>query len=650
MNRFIFAILMSLESLSFGKALQIGDHSFKSIEMAPYLSYFCTLDQMDISQVKKSPLFKEGLTPLHFSYMLDHECWSKLTITNTSEQDQYLYLEHQQTLTAELKLYEDDKPPQEIGYERNFASRAVKSAKPTFKVKFPPGEKTLYFSQKSKDQMWLHFKAWSSESFYQAQAFSNIINGGFIALAFGLALYNLLQFSISTKQSLFFYVSYLIFVAIGHMFLSGYLKQFIWHDHNYFSNHFGLLSIQLAFLSAYGFIYTFLDLKEKLPILSKGLYIFVAFAFVAMSTNIAGYYSITGALNLGILICGSLYMVVVSLILAIRGEREATFFSISWSFMFAGVVIVSLLYVGVLPAHPLIANANIIGTSLQTILLSFAIADQIKQKQTKMKEDREHALSQLEKMVYPHQIQEIKEGGILEQTMPCESSEAIVLCFDIVNSTKLNPDWSKEFISEVLDSCQKLMEQDLNSKRPQLNAYRIKEMGDGFLCSIGFPFKLPPGTNQANLAIDLAMEFVNVFEKVAKTYPHMNNLLCSIGIAKDQIEGFFTVSEPRHYEMFGRGSVLATRYEGVRKNFAISKHKHLITLQEGVFDDLDADRAKVFRMYNLHRDVIRDDLSAKRFYYLNIKARNRNMIGQEKRDFKSAMPSHGKFTKNEAAS
>ena len=102
--------------------------------------------------------------------------------------------------------------------------------------------------------------------------------------------------------------------------------------------------------------------------------------------------------------------------------------------------------------------------------------------------------------------------------------------------------------------------------------------------------------------------------------------------------------------MFGRGIVLATRYEGVRKNFAISKHKHLITLQEGVFDDLDADRAKVFRMYNLHRDVIRDDLSAKRFYYLNIKARNRNMIGQEKRDFKSAMPSHGKFTKNEAAS
>ena len=475
------------------------------------------------------------------------------------------------------------------------------------------------------------------------------INGGFVILALGLAFYNLLQFSIHTRKTLFCYVSYLIFAATGHMFVVGYLKQFIWHDNNMMTNHFGLLSIQLAFLSAYGFIYIFLDLKKKLPILSKGLFAFVAFACTAITSNLLGYYTMTGAMNLALLIFGSLYMISISIILALKGDREAKFFSIAWGFMFSGVICLSLLYVGVLPAHPLIENSNIMGTAIQMVLLSFAIADQIKQTQVKMKSDREHALDQLEKMVYPHQLKQIKQGGILEDTMPCERSEAIVLCFDIVNSSQLDPEWSKEFTSEVLEECQKKMEDGLGAEFPEVKAYRIKELGDGFLCSIGFPFKVPSPYSQANIAIDLAKAFVDIYESVAQKYPHMNNLLCSIGIAKGEIEGFFTVSEPKHYEMFGRSIVLATRYENIRKKFQLQKNKHLVVIQEAVFDELNTERACQFKLYNLHRELIRDDQSAKRFYYLNLKARNRNMI-HARRSFRDAMPKHGSFIKKDSAS
>ena len=51
------------------------------------------------------------------------------------------------------------------------------------------------------------------------------------------------------------------------------------------------------------------------------------------------------------------------------------------------------------------------------------------------------------------------------------------------------------------------MEQDIESGKSQLNAYRIKEMGDGFLCSVGFLFSLDHGVNQGDLAIDLAQAF-----------------------------------------------------------------------------------------------------------------------------------------------
>ena len=142
----------------------------------------------------------------------------------------------------------------------------------------------------------------------------------------------------------------------------------------------------------------------------------------------------------------------------------------------------------------------------------------------------------------------------------------IVICFDIVNSSRIDPNWSKEFVSRLLGECQDLMVKDFDAQSLRSNAFRIKELGDGFLCSIGFPFKSSSDLPLAQTAIELAHEFVDVFEKLASEYPHGHNLLCSIGIAEGDIEGFFTVSGAKHYELHGKAIVLATRYEALRKS------------------------------------------------------------------------------------
>ena len=41
-------------------------------------------------------------------------------------------------------------------------------------------------------------------------------------------------------------------------------------------------------------------------------------------------------------------------------------------------------------------------------------------------------------------------------------------------------------------------------------------------------------------------------------------------------------------------------------------------------------------------------MSVKRFYFMRVKARNRNFLEDEQNEFQSAMPAHGKFLKDEA--
>ena len=43
-------------------------------------------------------------------------------------------------------------------------------------------------------------------------------------------------------------------------------------------------------------------------------------------------------------------------------------------------------------------------------------------------------------------------------------------------------------------------------------AYRVKELGDGFICSINYPFQVP-GSNAAEEALRAAESFVEIFNQ-----------------------------------------------------------------------------------------------------------------------------------------
>ncbi len=261
------------------------------------------------------------------------------------------------------------------------------------------------------------------------------------------------------------------------------------------------------------------------------------------------------------------------------------------------------------------------GFAIETILFTLALVLDTRKKETLAQEQNEHALKQLAKVFYPHQINSIRQGKSLEDTMPTGDGEAAVLVFDVVGSSKIQHERVKQFFEGIFRRCNSLMNQHYNGDELIANAYRIKEMGDGFICSVGFPFQ-HIGDSKAEAALALALNFHQAFLEEVALFNYHEPLACCIGIAMDHVSGYFPATGTKSYDLFGKGIILATRYESMRKSFDKVKalngqtDESMIIVQEKVYASLPADERAKFIGVDLAAEklVVRDDPQARKIF------------------------------------
>ncbi|WP_218109965.1 7TM diverse intracellular signaling domain-containing protein [Oligoflexus tunisiensis] len=265
-----------------------------------------------------------------------------------------------------------------------------------------------------------------------------------------------------------------------------------------------------------------------------------------------------------------------------------------------------------------------LGFAVEAIAFSFAMAQKARLSEASLLEERtqaikdsEHAFAQLSKVFYPHQIALIKHGEQLENTMPTGPGRACVISFDIVGSSKILHINAPDFFRNVFRRCNDIMMEGYDGRSLKARAYRIKEMGDGFLCAVGYPFQ-SLSKNPANDSLDLAMKFAQILKEEAENLHPESPICCGVGIAIESLNGFYPETGAKEYDLFGPAIILATRYEGMRKIlFGGEKPRSVIIIQERVYHSIDRDHRTDFIEVNLKEKglVIRDDPAAVRLYY-----------------------------------
>jgi class 3 adenylate cyclase len=311
-----------------------------------------------------------------------------------------------------------------------------------------------------------------------------------------------------------------------------------------------------------------------------------------------------------------LFCVYTSVRRAIDGFRPAIYLVIGWLGLMLSALF-SVLNVSYLGSE-LFANISPYGFAFEICFFSFAIGQKVRLSEQRALRESEHAFNQLKKVFYPHQIEQIKNGVELEKTMPTGKGEAAVISFDIIESSKIQQPRAKAFIENSIKSCVSIINENYDPALLRANGYRIKEVGDGFLCSVGYPFDLPEGVVSAQCAVELGLRFIQIFQNQVNQLLDHAPVYCSIGIALDALEGYFPKVGTIEYDVYGRAVILATRYESFRRQlFPAGVPGHILTLHEKVYEQLPLALQSTFQEVDLHRAhmVVRDDLVASKIYF-----------------------------------
>lgn len=259
-----------------------------------------------------------------------------------------------------------------------FAQRPVLHRHHVFPLVLEPGGPTEVFLRiRSEGSMTVPLTLWRPAALHAHDQLSY----GAMALYFGmllaLMLYNLLL-GLSLRERVFFeYVVFAASLAMGLAGQSGLAYQYLWPGSPAWADVAFPVSMALAGFFAACFTRSFLETGQRLPAFDKAIRAaMAAFGLSALAPWLLGYQPAAMLTSLSGL-SFALVAVAAGVAGVLRGQAGARYFLMAWSLLLVGVAVMSLRNFGWLPTHWLTTHAMQIGSALEMLLLSFALADRI---------------------------------------------------------------------------------------------------------------------------------------------------------------------------------------------------------------------------------------------------------------------------------
>ena len=203
----------------------------------------------------------------------------------------------------------------------------------------------------------------------------------FAGLYFGIMLvmffYNLFLYISIRDKAYLFYIVYIAGIAMAQASLQGYTFKYLLPNNPYLNHLSVVLFSTLTGIGAIQFARIFLQIKNQLPRIDYGLRFFEGLYILAPLVFLLGWRQLSyNLLDFAALIL-SFYALYFSIRLSLKGQRTAKFFLFAWSFFMIGMFVFVARNFGWLPYNFFTKNVLLMGSGLEAILLSVALADRI---------------------------------------------------------------------------------------------------------------------------------------------------------------------------------------------------------------------------------------------------------------------------------
>ncbi|MCR9081122.1 MAG: sensor histidine kinase [Cyclobacteriaceae bacterium] len=332
--------------------------------------------------------------------------WLKYQVENQGENlEKYLYINNPSLDSLELFVVQDGKVLDSYlgGRLVDFDSKSIPSKSIIFKVDIPnEGHVDLYLKVNSVNKKIITSSVASKEFLERLINRENILFGIFTGVIVGLFFYNLfLFFSVRDKLYLI-YVIHTVLVWFAQSSILGYTQEILWPNFIWMNLRAGVIFSSLVSIVGIWFLRVFLSTDKFVPKLDRGFYfIYLVYAFILVN---AFFFSITVSYQT-LLVTQSIVVIFVLLVafsILKLGYRPARYYLLAWSVFMLGIFLFVLSEMGIIPTNDLTAYIMPLGSALEVVLLSFALADKInilKKEKEEEQAERLKVLKQNEELV-----------------------------------------------------------------------------------------------------------------------------------------------------------------------------------------------------------------------------------------------------------
>ncbi len=352
-----------------------------------------TIDEV----VDKDFVFKETKIP-SFGITVDR-IWIKVDIWNkTNEKELFLLIA--EPSIDQIQMFVEDEIGRwntvSLGSYKNYRNRFINIPDYALPVSIPFNTlKTFYISVESKDQMQVPLYLGTERAVSGFALNKSLIFGLYIGIIIIMAIYHFFIYFSVEKVSYLFYILFIVSVGLVQMDFQGYAFKFLWPNSPWVASNSSFLVPMLSGLSTAFFVKRFLYTKFFTPKLHVGINVYMVLCVFAATIGLIGYEFLGVQLLQIIALIGAIYAMYISFVIIKKDYRPAKFFLLAFAIFFVSVIIFVLRNFNIIPYTLFTSYILEIGSAIQIVLLSFALADEINSYRKAKESSQTHAFEVL---------------------------------------------------------------------------------------------------------------------------------------------------------------------------------------------------------------------------------------------------------------
>jgi hypothetical protein len=335
--------------------------------------------KMSVNDVLASPDWVASEKPTPNFGFTHAAVWARFVVRDTRKDTSPLRLELAYAPLDRIEVHAIRAGPTQLGGDTfPFAERSYPYRFVTFPLASSPERVTTYLVRLSgESSLQLALSVYSPSAFSAHVTRDLVIQGAWIGIVGALAIYNLFLFFAVGTRAYLFYSLFTGSILIYQSTIDGLTFQFLWPNGTWLANHAIPFFVGSACAFAFAFAQSFLGTEKHTPRLHRGATI--AMWTVASSAPV----SLVIPPMIGLRICSilaalsCLFLIAIGAVRVKQGDRSARFYLIAWSLFLTGAILTAMRVAGRVPTTLFTTYAQQVGSAVEVLLLSIALADRI---------------------------------------------------------------------------------------------------------------------------------------------------------------------------------------------------------------------------------------------------------------------------------